>query len=229
MPRRKPSNVQNCRIGETLTATRKRTATGFCDNFSPLSGWGNLRFTVQITGYPANVSNPQGGKSTDFSAGKCYLLYFVVVPESLTEIDQFWITNPPVLIQHVLDCPSFLILGAADVRTPSFVREPYAVSPDWHLLHGPFEQNSWICSPSSPATRGKTGRSAQVFATQGGTHWRFWIKNMHSFWVKNVSVPNGTYCNAYTGGGRGPKITILARQNEPEHAPAWMGRAHHRS
>ena len=35
-------------------------------------------------GFLANVSNPQGGKSTDFSAGKCHLLYFVVVPESLT-------------------------------------------------------------------------------------------------------------------------------------------------
>ena len=34
----------------------------------------------------ANVSNPQGGKSTDFSAGKCHLLYFVVVPESPRDI-----------------------------------------------------------------------------------------------------------------------------------------------
>ena len=65
------------------------------------------------------------------------------------------------------DCPGFLVSGAADARTPSFVREPHAVSLDWHLLHGPFKQNSWICYPSSPATRGKTGRSAQVFATQG--------------------------------------------------------------
>ena len=30
-------------------------------------------------------SNPQGGKSKDFSAGKCPLLYFVVVPESLKD------------------------------------------------------------------------------------------------------------------------------------------------
>ena len=37
----------------------------------------------QITGFPANVSNRQGGNSTHFSAGKCHLLYFVVVPESL--------------------------------------------------------------------------------------------------------------------------------------------------
>ena len=36
-----------------------------------------------MTGSPANVSNPQGGKSTDFSAGKCHLLYFVVLLESL--------------------------------------------------------------------------------------------------------------------------------------------------
>ena len=50
----------------------------------PFSDLGNLRFTAQIAGFPANVSNPQGGKSTDFSAGKCHLLYFVVVPESLT-------------------------------------------------------------------------------------------------------------------------------------------------
>ena len=51
----------------------------------PLSGWGNLRFTVQITGFPANVSNPRGGKSRDFSAGKCRdLRYFIVVPGSLT-------------------------------------------------------------------------------------------------------------------------------------------------
>ena len=42
-------------------------------------GTGNLRFTAQITGFPAYVSNPQGGKSTNFSAGKCHLLYFVVV------------------------------------------------------------------------------------------------------------------------------------------------------
>ena len=30
-------------------------------------------------------ATPPGGKSTDFSAGKCHLLYFVVVPESLSE------------------------------------------------------------------------------------------------------------------------------------------------
>ena len=30
------------------------------------AGWENLRVTVQITGFPANFSNPPGGKSTDF-------------------------------------------------------------------------------------------------------------------------------------------------------------------
>ena len=49
----------------------------------PLPGWENLRFAAQITGFPANVSNPPGGKSIDVSGGKCHLLYFVVVPESL--------------------------------------------------------------------------------------------------------------------------------------------------
>ena len=45
------------------------------------------------------------------------------------------------------DCPGFLVLGAADAQAPSFVQEPEAVSLDQYLLHGPFEQNSWICSP----------------------------------------------------------------------------------
>ena len=42
----------------------------------PILGWGNLRFTAQITGFSADVSNPQGGKPTKFwiSAGKCHLL-----------------------------------------------------------------------------------------------------------------------------------------------------------
>ena len=44
----------------------------------------NLHFTAQITRFPEKFSNPQRGKSKDFSAGKCYLLYFVVVSESLT-------------------------------------------------------------------------------------------------------------------------------------------------
>ena len=68
--------------GETLTATRKDRYR-ILRWFFLLWGWGNLRFTAQITGFPQNVINPQGGKSTDFSAGKCHLLYFVVVPESL--------------------------------------------------------------------------------------------------------------------------------------------------
>ena len=37
----------------------------------------------QITVFPADFCTPQGGKSTDFSGGKCHLLYFVVVPQSL--------------------------------------------------------------------------------------------------------------------------------------------------
>ena len=56
-------------------------------------------FTAQITGFPANVSNPQGGKSTDFSAGKCHLLYFVVVPESL--IQTFYVLRGPAAILFI--------------------------------------------------------------------------------------------------------------------------------
>ena len=63
-------------------------------------GWGNLRFTAQITGFPANVSNPQGGKSTDFSAGQCHLLYFVVVPESLNVLCQRVYTAYAELLQR---------------------------------------------------------------------------------------------------------------------------------
>ena len=44
--------------------------------FSTPGMGGNLRFTAQIPEFSANVSSPQGGKSTDFSAGKCHLLYF---------------------------------------------------------------------------------------------------------------------------------------------------------
>ena len=32
------------------------------------------------------------------------------------------------------------------------------------------QANSWICCPQLPSTRGKTGRTAHVFAAQGGTH-----------------------------------------------------------
>ena len=72
-------------IGETLTATRKDRYR-ILRKFFPLPGWGNLCSTAQVTGFPANVSNPQGGKSTDFSAGKCHLLYFVVVSGSLRRV-----------------------------------------------------------------------------------------------------------------------------------------------
>ena len=71
------------RIGEPLTATRKDRYR-ILRYFSPLLGWRNLHFTAQITGFPEIFSNPQRGKSKDFSAGKCHLLYFVVVSESLT-------------------------------------------------------------------------------------------------------------------------------------------------
>ena len=62
----------------------------------PLSGWGNLRFTGANHRVPANVINPQGGKSTDFSAGKCHLLYFVVGLESLRYLF-FWGISPCVM------------------------------------------------------------------------------------------------------------------------------------
>ena len=52
--------------------------------FSPLPRWRHQRFTVQITGFPEYFSKPQGAKTKDFAAGRSHLLYFVVVPESLT-------------------------------------------------------------------------------------------------------------------------------------------------
>ena len=48
-------------------------------------GWRNLHVTVQITGFPVNFSNPHCGNSKDLSAGKCHLLYFVVVMGYLNE------------------------------------------------------------------------------------------------------------------------------------------------
>ena len=70
--------------GTLNRCTRKRPLQDSAIIFFTL--WqGNLHCTAQVTEFPANFSNPQDGKSTDFSAGKCHLLYFVVVPESLTD------------------------------------------------------------------------------------------------------------------------------------------------
>ena len=47
---------------------------------------GNLHVTVQITEFPENFSNPQGGQSKEISAGKCHLLDFVwEFPEEIPE------------------------------------------------------------------------------------------------------------------------------------------------
>ena len=56
--------------------------------FSPVLRWRHRHFTVQIRGFPDVFSNPQGGKSKAFAAGKCRLLYFVAVPESLSFVLQ---------------------------------------------------------------------------------------------------------------------------------------------
>ena len=66
-----PDGLLFARLGEPLTATRKDRYK-ILRQLSPLLGWGNLRFTAQIRVFSANVSNPQGGKSTNFSAGKCH-------------------------------------------------------------------------------------------------------------------------------------------------------------
>ena len=49
---------------------------------SPPLGGAIFIFVAQITGFREKFSNPQGGKSKDFSAGKCHLLDFIVVLES---------------------------------------------------------------------------------------------------------------------------------------------------
>ena len=66
---------------------------------SPLLGWKHPHFTGQITGFPANFSNRQSGKSTNVSAEKCHWLYFVVVAESLRIIGNGRNTVPRVLFQ----------------------------------------------------------------------------------------------------------------------------------
>ena len=75
-----------------------------------------------------------------------------------------------MLILHVLTVPVFWFWVLLMPEPPASSRS-LRLSPWTHICFmAPFERNSWICSPSCPATRGKTGRSAQVFATQGGTH-----------------------------------------------------------
>ena len=73
--------------------------------------------------------------------------------------------RPPVLIEHVLTVPVFCCW----CPNPQLRPGASGCLPGLAFLHGPF------CSPRSPATRGKTGRSAQVFAAQGGTHRYFWF------------------------------------------------------
>ena len=51
-------------------------------------GMGESAFFCSNHRVSCKCSNPQDGKSTDFSAGKCHLLYFVVVPESLITLHQ---------------------------------------------------------------------------------------------------------------------------------------------
>ena len=67
-------------LGELLAATRKDRYR-ILRYFSP--GTEKSAFSAQITGFRDMLSTPQGGKSKHFSAGKCHLLYFVVVLESL--------------------------------------------------------------------------------------------------------------------------------------------------
>ena len=73
-------------------------------------------------------------------------------------------------MKHVLTVLVFWSWVLMAPHLPSFIQEPQIVPLNWHLLSWPLRANSRICSRSSPATRAKTGRTAQVFAIQAGTH-----------------------------------------------------------
>ena len=53
--------------------------------------------------------------------------------------------------------------------------------PGLALASYPLRANSWICCLRSPATRAKTGRTAQVSATQGGTAHTENLRSSRSF------------------------------------------------
>ena len=101
---------RRCKIRGNLNRYTKRPR--FCE----ILGRGNLRYTEKITGFPANIRNPQGGKSTDFSVGKCHLLYFAVVPESLKNLSDrpkyppYRETSVAIPLSHYVSC------GIADYR-----------------------------------------------------------------------------------------------------------------
>ena len=68
--------------------SHEKTATELCDHFFHSWDGATCRFTAQLTGFPASVSNPQ--KNPQFSDGKCHLPYFVVLFRSLSPSDSFF-------------------------------------------------------------------------------------------------------------------------------------------
>ena len=79
---------------KTIPWEIRRTVVSHCkkrqlqDSDTPGTERRNLGCTAPITGFPENFSNLQGRKSKDSSAGKCYLLYLVVVPGPLRDENQ---------------------------------------------------------------------------------------------------------------------------------------------
>ena len=88
--------------------------------------------------------------------------------------------RPPVLILHVLTDPVlwFWVLPPASFRS-------LRLSP-WTSIcfMAPFEQNSWLCSPSSPATRGKNGTLSTSFCNTKGAHTDRWPRAAAYFQTK---------------------------------------------
>ena len=93
---------------------------------------------------------------------------------------------------------------------------------DYHLLYSPFEHILGSAAPSSPATRAKTGRTAQAFATQRGTHRLSCKHSTHGYGCGTLLFCEGKATARGVGIRRCKWFTAHARPNKsqrPEVSP----------
>ena len=88
----------------------------------------------------------------------------------------------PWVDQSCADCPAFPVLGAGDAPPPELHPGASECAPGLAFAFTALRANSWICCPSFPTTRPKTGRTAHVFAAQVGNGNSAQSFSDRSFW-----------------------------------------------
>ena len=96
----------------------------------------------------------------------------------------------PWVDQSFADSPGFPVLGAGDTPPPKLHPGASECAPGLgEFVFMALRANSWISCPQLPTTRARTGRTAHVFATQGGTHRVFSWPGLRVFQWPMTPIP----------------------------------------